>query len=134
MRTYRDERLSNSMTPSRPIDFDPSAHKVWDIRNHPGCSGSFRYPRPMAVADNIMAYSFTIKPIHLMHYKIAFFQNWIIEQIDELNNIIKWRKPLNSMFINKHVYRFRNYRLFLLVRAWSMIVLIYLVSWHKSYY
>ena len=26
--------------PSRPEDFDPSAHKVWDSRKPPGCSGS----------------------------------------------------------------------------------------------
>ena len=45
--------------PSRPEDFDPTAHKVWDSRKPPGCSDSLRDPRPKAVAGS-MAYSFTI--------------------------------------------------------------------------
>ena len=47
------------MTPSRPEDFDLSAHKVWDSKKPPGCSGSLRDPRPRAVAGS-MVYSFTI--------------------------------------------------------------------------
>ena len=66
------------MTPSWPEDFDPSTHKVRDIRNPPGFGGSLFHPRPRAVAVLPQQVLYTELKLECCEWEINIKQNLVL--------------------------------------------------------